>query len=66
MTQITEMAKINRSMINCVLQLLHVRIFELAERESCFSAGEIEVDELYSGIKRVRGGGVGGSTKFWY
>ena len=36
------------------------------ERESCFSAGEIEIDELYFRAKRVRGKkgrGAGGKTK---
>ena len=54
-TQITELTKINRNIINCVLQLLHTRILKLAEEESYFEAGEIEVDKSYFGEKRVRG-----------
>jgi transposase len=37
-----------------------------AEEESCFSSGEIEIDESYFGAKRVRGKrgrGAGGKTK---
>jgi len=65
-TQIAEVAKINRNTINRILQLLHKRIVEIAEKESCFEAGEIEVDESYFGAKRVRGKrgrGAGGKMK---
>ena len=54
-TQIAEVAKENRNTINRILQLLRKRIVELAESESCFEAGEIEVDESYFEAKRVRG-----------
>ena len=54
-TQIAEVAKVNRNTINRILQLLRKRIVELAESESCFEAGEIEVDESYFEAKRVRG-----------
>ena len=55
-TQIAVVTKINRNnIINCVLQLLRTRILKLAEEESYFEAGEIEVDESYFGVKRVRG-----------
>ena len=60
-TQIAEVTKINR-----ILQLLRARILCLAEEESYFEAGEIEVDESYFGAKRVRGKrgrGAGGKTK---
>jgi hypothetical protein len=43
-----------------------VRIAEFAEEESCFSVGEIEVDESYFGARRVRGKrgrGAAGKTK---
>ena len=65
-TQIAELAKISRNTINRILQLLRKRIVELAEAESCFEAGEIEVDESYFGAKRVRGKrgrGAGGKMK---
>ena len=65
-TQIAEVAKVNRNTINRILQLLRKRIVELAESESCFEAGEIEVDESYFGAKRVRGKrgrGAGGKMK---
>ena len=65
-TQIAELAKISRNTINRILQLLRKRVVELAEVESCFEAGEIEVDESYFGAKRVRGKrgrGAGGKMK---
>ena len=65
-TQIAEVAKVNRNTINRILQLLRKRIVELAESESCFEAGEIEIDESYFGAKRVRGKrgrGAGGKMK---
>ena len=65
-TQISEFMKINRNTVNRILQLLRERIFKLAESESYFESGEIEVDESYFGAKRVRGKrgrGAGGKTK---
>ena len=65
-TQIAEVMQINRNTINRILQLLRTRILKLAESESYFEAGEIEVDESYFGSKRVRGKrgrGAGGKTK---
>jgi transposase len=64
--QISNIAKINRNSANRILQLLRARIVELAEEESYFSAGEIEVDESYFGARRVRGKrgrGAAGKTK---
>ena len=64
--QISELMKIERKTVNRILQLLRERILELTEMESCFSSGEIEVDESYFGAKRVRGKrgrGSGGKTK---
>ena len=58
---------INRNTINAYYnEILRKRIVELAESESCFEAGEIEVDEFYFGAKRVRGKrgrGAGGKMK---
>ena len=54
-TQIFELMKINRNTVNRILQLLRKRIFKLVESESYFESGEIEVDKLYFGAKRVRG-----------
>jgi transposase len=65
-TQISELAKTERKTVNRILQLLRARIVEFAEEESCFSAGEIEVDESYFGARRVRGKrgrGAAGKTK---
>jgi transposase len=64
--QISNIAKINRNTTNRILQLLRARIAKFAEEESCFSSGEIEVDESYFGAKRVRskrGRGAFGKTK---
>ena len=38
-----------------IIQLLRERITELAEKESYFQTGEIEIDESYFGARRVRG-----------
>jgi transposase len=60
------LAKLKKKTINRVLQLFRARIAEFAEEESCFSAGEIEVDESYFGARRVRGKrgrGASGKTK---
>jgi len=54
-TQISKLMRIERKTINRIIQLIRERIVELAEKESCFSTGEIEVDESYFGAKRVRG-----------
>ena len=54
-TQIAEIAKIERKTANRILQHLRNRIVKLAEKESCFSSGEIEVDESYFGARIVRG-----------
>jgi transposase len=65
-TQIAKLSKIERKTINRILQLLRERIAVFAESESCFSSGEIEVDESYFGAKRVRGKrgrGASGKTK---
>ncbi len=65
-TQISKLIGIERKTINRIIQLLREKIVELAEKESCFGTGEIEVDESYFGAKRVRGKrgrGAGGKTK---
>lgn len=54
-TQISEIVGINRNTTNRIIQLLRERIMELAEKESYFQAGEIEIDESYFGARRVRG-----------
>jgi transposase len=53
--QIAALTHINRNTVNRLVQLLRQRIAALAEQESCFTAGEIEVDESYFGARRVRG-----------
>jgi transposase len=53
--QIASLTGLSRNTINRVLALARARIADLAERESVFSAGEVEVDESYFGPRRVRG-----------
>ena len=65
-TQTLDLMRIERKTVNRIFQLFRERIEEIAERESCFRAGEIEVDESYFGEKRVRGQrgrGAGSKTK---
>ena len=65
-TQTSELVKLERKTVNRIFQLLRAKIVDLAEKESYFSSGEIEVDESYFGAKRVRGKrgrGAGGKTK---
>ena len=65
-TQTAEIAKANRNTINRMLQLLRRRIIEPAESESCFEAGETEVNKSCFGSERVRGKrgrGAGGGMK---
>jgi len=56
-TQIAKISNLNRNTINSLVQRMRKRIEELAEMESVFSAGEIEVDESYFGASS------GGKTK---
>ena len=46
---------ISRPTINKFYKLFHERIVELCEVESPFENGEIELDESYFGVGRVRG-----------
>lgn len=46
---------VNINTINRILLLLRIRISEIAEQESVFSSGEIEIDESFFGARRVRG-----------
>jgi transposase len=54
-SQIAEITKVSRPTINAILLRIRNRIARLAERESYFKAGEIEIDESYFGARRVRG-----------
>jgi len=53
--QIAALTGLNRNTINRILALARARIADMAERESPFSTGEVEVDESYFGPRRVRG-----------
>jgi transposase len=53
--QIAKISGISRVAINRLLDKIRKRITLLAEKESCFSRGEIEIDESYFGPRRVRG-----------
>jgi len=62
--QIASLTRLNRNTINRYLRLFRERIAEECEAQSPFQ-GEVEVDESYFGLKRVRGKrgrGAGGKT----
>ena len=54
-TQIVTLSRISKTAINRLVDKIRKRIAVLAEKESCFSQGEIEIDESYFGPKRIRG-----------
>ena len=54
-TKIAELTNLNRNTINAILSRMRDRIALIAEQESYFKAGEIEIDESYFGARRVRG-----------
>jgi len=54
-SKIAKITRISRPTINSILYKMRGRIAYLAEMESCFTTGEIEIDESYFGAKRVRG-----------
>jgi transposase len=54
-SQIAVIAGVSRQTANALLRRIRARIAGLAERESCFREGEIEIDESYFGARRVRG-----------
>lgn len=63
-TEITELTGVSRNSVNRILNALRKRMAEQCESEAP-SSGEIEVDELYLGARRVRGRrgrGSGGKT----
>lgn len=53
--KIASLTSVNIKTINRIFLLLRKRITELAEKESVFSCGEIEVDESFFGARRVKG-----------
>jgi transposase len=53
--KIVEITNISRNTINALLSKIRARIASLAEKESYFTIGEIEIDESYFGAKRVKG-----------
>ena len=54
-SKIAKIARISRPTINNILFKIRARIAFMAEQESVFTSGEIEIDESYFGAKRVRG-----------
>ena len=52
---IAKFTGISERAINRLLDKLRKRIALLAEKESCFTKGEIEIDESYFGPRRVKG-----------
>ena len=64
--QIAKITGLSRQTINSILSRIRTRVAYLAEQESCFTAGEIEIDESYFGARRTkgkRGRGACGKTK---
>jgi len=53
--KIALLSEININTINKILLMVRERIAFLAEQESLFSSGEIEIDESFFGARRVRG-----------
>lgn len=53
-SQITKISGLNRNTTNRYLAEIRKRITEYCERQSPFS-GEVEVDESYSGARRIKG-----------
>jgi len=49
------LTNITEKTINNILLKIRERIYELAQKESYFKEGEIEIDESYFGPKRVKG-----------
>jgi len=65
-SKMAKIVKMSRPTINNLLYKIRARIAYMAETESIFTAGEIEIDESYFGAKRVRGKrgrGSAGKTK---
>ena len=62
--QISELSDLNRNTVNRYLAAMHTLISEFCELESSLK-GEVEIDESYFGVKRVkgkRGRGASGKT----
>ena len=53
--QIATLTHLNRNSVNNILRKVRQRIADLSETNSCFSSGEVELDESYFGPRRVRG-----------
>ncbi|GHV20276.1 hypothetical protein AGMMS49959_07260 [Planctomycetales bacterium] len=63
-TKVAVLSGVTRKTINELFGKVRARIDQLAEAESPFDCGEIEVDESYFGARRVRGKrGRGGAGK---
>ena len=62
--QIAALTGLNKNTVLRILALARARMAQMAERESVFPTGEIELDESYFGARRVKGkGGRGASGK---
>ena len=53
--QIALFSGVSRMCVNRILKQVRIRIAEFCEQESIFKNGEIEIDESYFGVRRVRG-----------
>ena len=54
-TQISHLTHLSRQTINKYLTAIRIRILELSLLQSDSLVGQIEVDESYFGVRRVRG-----------
>lgn len=54
-TTVAQLTGLTRKTVTTIFLKLRQRILEECERQSPFSAGEVEVDESYFGARRVRG-----------
>jgi transposase len=52
--KIVKLTNINTDTINSLFDKFRERVALLSEQGSCFTKGEIEIDENYFGVKRVK------------
>lgn len=53
--KIAELTDMNRRTVSDLVQKIRIRIEKLAEDESIFTSGEIEIDESYFGSRHIKG-----------
>ena len=53
-TQISKIISINRKTVNNLLNKVRERLVDICNKESYFTSGEIEIDESYFRVKRIK------------